>query len=92
MEGGSSHGSSNSCLKAVQFAFFRGRTSIIFCFGMVEVNLMYLWSLIDDSSRTLQSVIEFVRLGDVKVKSITDFPTGEWNVGEDPLFRIFKPY
>ena len=42
----------------------------------------------DDSSRTVQSRVEFSMLGDVKVMSITDFPTGEWKVGVEPLLRM----
>ena len=48
-------------------------------------------SVIEDSSKTFQSLMDSRRLGDVIVMSITDLPTGEWNVGVDPLLRIFKP-
>ena len=51
------------------------------CLGMDRRNHIYLWSLIDDSSKTVQSRVEFNMLGDVKVMLITDFPTGEWKVG-----------
>ena len=75
--GCSSHGSSSSWVKSVQLACFRGRTSIMLCLGMVRRNLIYLWSLIEDSSRTFHSVVEFIRLEEVNVMSINDFPTGE---------------
>ena len=52
---------------------------------------MYLWSLIDDSSRTSHPLVVFIRLEEVSVMSITDCPTGEWKVGVDPLLRMFKP-
>ena len=45
----------------------------------------------DDSSSTAHSEVEFSRLGDVKVMSITDFPTGEWKVGVEPLLRMWRP-
>ena len=61
------------------------------CLGMDRRNRIYLWSLIDDSSKTFQSSVEFKRLGEVKVMSITDFPTGAWKVGVEPLLRMFKP-
>ena len=62
------------------------------CLGMDRRNLIYLWSLIDDSSSTFQSRVQFNMLGDVKVMSITDFPTGEWKVGVEPLLRMWRPY
>ena len=89
--GSSSHGSSSSWVKSVQLACFRGRTSIIFCLGMVMKNLIYLWSLSEDSSRTSQFLVKFSRSGEVKVMSMTDFPTGEWKVGVEPLFRMLRP-
>ena len=64
---------------------------MIFCLVTVEVNLINLWSLIEGSSKTFQSLMDSKRLGDVIVMSITDLPTGEWKVGVDPLLRIFKP-
>ena len=62
------------------------------CLGMDKRNLMYLWSLMDGSSRTVQSRVELSMLGDVKVMSITDFPIGEWKVGVEPLLRMWRPY
>ena len=53
-------------------------------------NLMYLWSLIEDSSKTFQSLVKFSRLGEVKVMSMTEFPTGEWKVGVEPLLRMLR--
>ena len=89
--GCSSHGSSSSWVKSVQLACLRGRTSIILCLGVVMRNLMYLWSLIEVSSKTFQSLVELSRLGEVKVTSMTDFPTGEWKVGIEPLLRMLRP-
>ena len=45
----------------------------------------------DASSSTAQSEVEFSKLGDVKVMLITDFPTGEWKVGVEPLLRMCRP-
>ena len=89
--GSFSHGSSSSWVKSVQLACFRGRISIILCLGMVTKNLIYLWSLSEGSSEMFQSLVKFSRLGEVKVISMTDFPTGEWKVGVEPLFRMFRP-
>ena len=58
------------------------------CLGMDKRNPMYLWSLIEDSSKTVQSRVEFSMLGDAKVMSITNFPTEEWKVGVEPLLRM----
>ena len=65
---------------------------MMLCLGMDRRNLLYLWSLIDDSSKTVQSWMELNMLGDVKVMSITDFPIGEWKVGVEPLVRTLRPY
>ena len=62
------------------------------CLGVDRRNIKNLWSLIDDSSSTFQSRVQFNMLGDVKVMSITDFPTGEWKVGVEPLLRMWRPY
>ena len=62
------------------------------CLGMDRRSLINLWSLIDDSSKTVQSRVEFSMLGDVKVMLITDFPIGEWKVGVEPLLRTLRPY
>ena len=52
---------------------------------------MYLWSLIDDSSRTFQSSVYVIMFEEVNVMSMTDFPTGEWKVGVEPLLRMCSP-